>query len=46
MVLSGWVPGIMVADGEPVARAVVLQRYNTVLDELFAGDDVCVITPV
>jgi hypothetical protein len=26
--------------------AVVLERYNTVLDELFAGGDVYVITPV
>jgi hypothetical protein len=26
--------------------AVVLERYNTVLDELFAGEDVYVITPV
>ncbi|GGQ16416.1 hypothetical protein GCM10010266_44550 [Streptomyces griseomycini] len=26
--------------------AVVLERYNTVLDELFAGADVYVITPV
>ncbi|MFJ4188154.1 hypothetical protein [Kitasatospora sp. NPDC089509] len=26
--------------------AVVLQRYNAVLDELFAGEDVYVITPV
>ncbi|WP_328946855.1 hypothetical protein OG259_40655 [Streptomyces sp. NBC_00250] len=26
--------------------AVVLERYNTVLDELFAGEDVYVVTPV
>ncbi|MFF8511871.1 hypothetical protein ACF064_27710 [Streptomyces sp. NPDC015492] len=26
--------------------AVVLERYNTVLDELFSGEDVYVITPV
>ncbi|MFF8639011.1 hypothetical protein ACF052_33025 [Streptomyces pilosus] len=33
------------AEGES-EYAVILERYNTVLDELFAGEEVYVITPV